>query len=238
MTEIQPWKPPTITELSSDLENAAQNDVLNMALSMDPPASWIKKHPTISIKIGEDEQGRAIKAPLEYIPVDRQRLLGKRIFGIVKREIISVQQLFNAVCVTVRLNYKHPITGEDLFADGVGAVGVQTDAGAVASDMSKIKFDGVMKAAPAAAAYAEKNAYDTIGRVFGGEIQKNAIQFTENVAMYAKAFYDIPTYEDLKELYDMKKEVLTPDEITNAERILNNKESNSYKKLFTLLQTK
>jgi len=237
MADIAKWQPPTITELTEHLEAAAQDDVLNMVLSQDPPARWIKQHPTIRVKIGEAD-GKDIKEPLKYIPVDKQRLLGKRLFGMVKREIISATQMFNAVCVTVRLHYKHPITGEELYQDGIGGVGVQTDAGAVASDMSKIKFDGVMKAAPAAAAYAEKNAYDSLGRLFGGEIQKDALQFNENMAMYAKAFYEVPEFEDLKELYDLKKEALTADEIFNAERILNNKEIKSYSKLYKILQDK
>jgi hypothetical protein len=46
------------------------------------------------------------------------------------------------------------------------------------------------------------------------------------------------SFEDLQLLYDMKKLNLTPDEITHAERILSNKETNSYTKLQTLLQSK
>lgn len=44
--------------------------------------------------------------------------------------------------------------------------------------------------------------------------------------------------DDLQLLYDIKKEVLTGDEQINAERILKNKETASYKKLQTLLQSK
>lgn len=44
--------------------------------------------------------------------------------------------------------------------------------------------------------------------------------------------------DDLQMLFDLKKAVLTPDEVTNAERILTNKEENSYSKLQKLLQAK
>lgn len=44
--------------------------------------------------------------------------------------------------------------------------------------------------------------------------------------------------EDLKELFELKKEVLTPDEIKNANRILNNQEEKSYSKLSKLLQVR
>lgn len=235
-TELQQWKPPTISELTDSLESFAKDDVLNIALNQKPPQAWIKKHPTVKVKV-RDNNGNELSVPMEYIPIDKQRLLARRLFGIVQVEIRSIQQVFNAVCVTVRVNYKHPITGEMLFTDGIGAVGVQTDAGAVASDMSKIKFDGVMKAAPAAATYAEKNAYDKLGLAFGGEMQREAIQYNENWSMYAKAAYSA-NYEDLQQLFELKKSAMTEDEITNAERILNNKELNSYSKLLNQLQSK
>ncbi len=236
-TEPNKWTPPTIQELTESLESFAHDDILNIALNQPPPQRWVKQHSTIKVKVKTPE-GQEVSVPLQYIPIDRQRLLARRLFGIVQVEIKSTQQMFNAVCVTVRIHYKHPISGEQLFMDGVGGVGVQTDANAMASDMSKIKFDGVMKAAPAAAAYAEKNAYDKLGLAFGGEMQREAIQFNENWAMYAKENYDRPTLEDLRELYELKKEALTPDEIANAERILNNNENNSFNKLHKLLQSK
>ena len=235
--ELAKWTPPTIAELTETLESAAKTDILNIALNTEPPANWIKEHPTIRIKIGEKD-GKDIKEPLRYIPIDKQRLLGRRFFGNVKVEILRESVMFQSVVVSVRLHYKHPITGEDLFMDGIGATGVQTDAGFSASDLTKIKFDAVMKAAPAAASYAEKNAYDKIGRIFGGEIQKNALQFTENIAMFASAFYNAPDIDDIKELYEMKKDALTPEEMQYAERIINNQEKNSYHKLHKSLQAK
>ncbi len=62
----------------------------------------------------------------------------------------------------------------------------------------------------------------------------NKMDFKE-VNVYVEPEINI---EDLTELYELKREALTPDEITNADRILNNKEQNSFKKLFTLLQSK
>jgi len=44
--------------------------------------------------------------------------------------------------------------------------------------------------------------------------------------------------DDLTMLFDFKKEGLTPDELINAERILSTKETASFKKLHTLLQSK
>lgn len=206
----QPWKPPTIAELISlsdaqngeeYLKNMANNDVLLLALNQEPPREWILEHPTITVKVGEavDKDGKVvldgkgtpvpIKEKLKYIPIDKQRLLAKRLFGIVEEEIKSAHNMFNGIVVIVRLHFTHPLTHEKFFMDGIGGQGIQVDAGATASDLSKIKFDSTMKAAPSAASYGFKNAYDKLGRAFGGEIQKKAIQFNENWAMFAKEYF-------------------------------------------------
>lgn len=44
--------------------------------------------------------------------------------------------------------------------------------------------------------------------------------------------------EDLRELYELKKDNLDREEVLNAERIINNNETSSFKKLFNLLQSK
>lgn len=243
--EVAKWQPPTLTDLAENVELFAKDDILNIALNQEPPERWQKQHPSITVVTGyeKDDRGRnivnkPIKEPLKYLPIDKQRLLAKRLFGVVQVEIRSNTQMFNSVCVTVRVHYKHPITGEALWMDGIGAVGVQTDAGATASDMSKIKFDGVMKAAPSAASYAEKNAYDKLGRAFGGEIQKDAIRFDEGWSMYAQAAYDNPTLDDVKDLFDLKREAMTGDEINDLQRIINANETKSFKKAVKLMSTK
>lgn len=235
--EVAKWQPPTLTDLAENVELFAKDDILNIALNQEPPARWLKSHPTVKVKVKNNE-GQEISVPAQYIPIDKQRLLAKRLFGVVQVEIRSNTQMFNSVCVTVRVHYKHPITGEALWMDGIGAVGVQTDAGATASDMSKIKFDGVMKAAPSAASYAEKNAYDKLGRAFGGEIQKDAIRFDEGWSMYAQAAYDNPTLDDVKDLFDLKREAMTGDEINDLQRIINANETKSFKKALKLMSTK
>lgn len=62
----------------------------------------------------------------------------------------------------------------------------------------------------------------------------NKMDFNE-VNVYVEPPIDI---NDLKELYDLKKEALGEDDIINAERIINNLEKNSYSKLFKSLQSK
>jgi len=257
--EIIKWKPPTVTELmeiidsedgNTSLQTMAGMDIFNIALNEIPPARWIKKHPIINVKIGEktDAKGNVIMtqygqpepimAQLEYIPIEKHRLLGKRFFGWVGEEILREGVMFQSVYVTVRLHYTHPITGQKLFHDGIGACDAQTKKGASAADLANINPGAIQKGLPSAASYAFNNAYKKFGRIFGQDLQKDAQQFNEAVIMYAKSFYDAPNIEDLTELYEMKKEALSPDEIVFADRIINNKESNSYSKLYKILQSK
>lgn len=258
MADIIKWKPPTIQELISlsdertgekNLERLAEIDQFNIALNDNPPKEWILQHPTINVVVDykrkpdgsfeTDQYGKKvpIKAPLEYIPIDKQRLLGKRFFGIVEVEIKGVYNHFQSEVVIIRLHYTHPITGEKLFMDGIGGQGIQMDAGATASDLSKIKFDGVMKAAPSAASYAEKNAYDKMGRIFGGEIQKNAVQFTQDISLFSSEIFK-PTVEQLAELLKEKSDTLSVGELKSANRIVDSKEEKSYIKLYNYLNSK
>jgi len=91
--------------------------------------------------------------------------------------------LFNSVYVAVRLHYRNPLTGEWLSHDGLGAVGVQTDAGAKASDLTAIKQDAIMKALPAAESYAVKDAAEKIGAIFGKDLNRR------DVAVFNKGSY-------------------------------------------------
>jgi len=255
-TEIQPWKPPTITELielcdnsqdNTNLQTLAAMDIFNMAIGQEPPAHWIKRHPFVNVKIGEqkDDQGRvkcdghgnplAIMAPLEYIPIEKHRLLGRRYFGWVGEEILREGVMFQSVYVTVRLHYVHPITNEKMFHDGIGAADAQTKKGASAADLANINPGAIQKGLPSAASFAFNNAYKKFGRIFGGELQKNAQPFNQDVSMYAKNFFDNPNVEALAELFEMKREALSPDDITNAERIINNNETKSFTKLYDKL---
>lgn len=199
-TGIEMWKPPTIQELMTlldekndkkSLELSGSLDVFNLALNVEPSPRWIKKHPIVNVKIGE-QNGQVITAPLEYIPIEMHRLLGKRFFGWVGEEILREGVMFQSVYVAVRLHYRHPITGEKLFHDGIGACDAQTKKGASAADLANINPGAIQKGLPAAASYAFNNAYKKFGKIFGQDIQKNATAFNENVAMYMQ---ETPTFK-------------------------------------------
>jgi len=217
---------PTLAELNLDVQLAFKNDALNALVNSDVPDKWIKKHPFATKKV----DGKSV--PAEYIPIDKVEFLMTKIFQIWNVEVKQVQQLFNSISVTVRVHYKNPVTGEMQYHDGVGAVGVQTDKGAAASDLASIKQDAIMKGLPAAKSYAIKDACEHIGKLFGRDLNR-----TDTLG-FAFTYQDPQSlYNDLVELFNLKRESMSAEDIEAAERIINNKETNSYQKLFTKLQS-
>ncbi len=158
---------PTLQELHSAPEIAFKNDQFNKLLSSPPSDKWVKKHPIVNVK---DSKGNDV--PLKYIPVDKVRHLMTVIFQDYDEEVRNVQVAFNAIVVTVRVLYTHPVTKRKCFKDGTGAVEIQTKKGAPASDLSQITNMAVMKATPAAESYAFKRACEKIGRIFGGDLNR------------------------------------------------------------------
>jgi len=156
---------PTLAELHYAPAEAFKNDALNQLLNQKPPASWVKQHP--------------FAKGVSYLPIDKVEFLLTRIFQQWRVEVLSTAQLFNSVAVTVRLHYLNPVTGTWQYHDGVGAVGVQTNAGASASDLSAIKQDAIMKALPAAKSYAVKDAAENLGAIFGANLnRKDVVTFS------------------------------------------------------------
>lgn len=157
---------PTLQDLTNDVAISEKQDALNYLLNQQPPAQWVKKHPYVNVKVNGNN------VALDYIPVERVKLLLTQIFQVWESEVVDYKALFNSVSVQVRLRVKNPITGEWISHDGVAAVDVQTKAGASAADLSQINANAVMKALPAAASYALKNAAEKLGAIFGGSLQK------------------------------------------------------------------
>lgn len=167
-------KIPKLADLLVDPETSTKRDELNYLLNQPVPKVWVKKHPIIKIK---NDSGQMV--PLEYIPVDKQKFLIRRVFKRFRVEIIDKGIMFQSVFVHVRIHFPDPITNEWDFHDGIGAVGVQTDSGKSAADLAAIKSDAVMKALPAAHSYAIKNACDNFGTLFGDGLNKTVAEFAQ-----------------------------------------------------------
>lgn len=149
---------------TGELASFAQMDDFLVFLNQQPPSIFIEKHP--------------MAKGVDYIPIEHTELTLDKIFQYWYVEILDTKQILNAVAVTIRLFYKHPISQEWLHQDGVGAVAIQTDKGETAANLAAVKSDAIMKALPAAKSFAIKDAADHIGNIFGRNLnRKHAFDF-------------------------------------------------------------
>jgi hypothetical protein len=186
----QPKNLPTLQELNYDVEKAFELDRFKSLVYKAPPESWLRKHPTATKK----QDGKNVKA--DYLPIDKVEFLLDRIFQQWKIEILDVGVIFHSVYVTVRVHYVHPVTGEWLFHDGVGAMKAQSDSGAVFS-VETIKASAIQIGLPAAKSYAIKDAAEHLGRIFGRDINREAATYEFSGAYSEKP---VPTTEEKIEL--------------------------------------
>jgi hypothetical protein len=210
---------PTIAELTNDLDMAWKNDNFNFLLNQNPPEKWVKKHPYIK--------------DYNYVPIDKVEYLLKKLFKLYKIEVLKTGMLLNAIEVTVRVHYLHPVTNEWMYHDGVGAQELQTqkDTGNLKLDMSNINRGAVTMALPIAKSVAIKDAADHLGKLFGSDLnRKDTLNYSVD-----KSLNKDEMLTELKELFELKKDSLQPSEVVNFERIINSKETRSYKKAINFL---
>lgn len=96
------------------------------------------------------------------------------------------------------------------------------------------KFMGTDAVIGKATRKARKWLFDTIT---GNELPEGDIQDADATVIGSK-INETVSLEDVTLLFDNKKPFLVAEDIANAERIINNKEENSYSKLYKHLQTK
>lgn len=161
-------KLPSLAEIHSSDEVAFAHNELLKLLNKPCYEPWVKEHPIVKIKVNGH------MSPLRYLPIDKVRFLLTRIFGLFwNDEIIHYSTELNSAVVHVRLHYCLPGTDVWMYKDGIGAVGLQTDKGASASDLSLIKSDAFMKAMPSASSFALSNAAEKLGSLFGSLLNKS-----------------------------------------------------------------
>lgn len=152
---------PKIQDIYSDKISVQKNDIFVTLMNQPPNQTWVKEHPFI----------RGYK----YLPIERIEYLLKTIFKSYKIEITGQGQSFNGVWVTVRVHYLHPITGEWLFHDGIGASQLQTAKGASPADLANINNGALSMAFPVAKTIAIKDACDSFGKLFGSDLNRKDI---------------------------------------------------------------
>jgi len=151
-------KLPALKDIYSDKLEIRKNQKLNMILNADPKQEWVKLHPIIT--------------GYKYIPVERQEYLMTMIFGKWKIEVKNAQLIANSVVVTVRVHYLDPVTGDWDYTDGIGASAIQIDKGEGVIDFSKMKKSAIEMGAPLAKTNAFKDAVETLGKIFGKDLNR------------------------------------------------------------------
>ena len=207
----------TLSEIEQNPELRKNQENLKLILNTNPSEKWTKKHP--------------FAKNVNYIPIERIEWLLDTLFIQWRVEVINYSQLFNSVSCHVRLHYLNPISGSWEFHDGLGAVGIQTDKGASAADLGAIKQDSVMKALPAAKSYAIKDATEHLGKIFGRDINR-----ADQVVYKSTRKTPEDKLEEIQELYLEKSDKLSAKDLADLDRIINEKEVNSYDKVIRNLK--
>lgn len=162
----------TLAKLAGDMDNIEElvlNDQFLQVVNINPPTKYIKDHP--------------LAKGVKYIPIEKIEMMLTKIFQNWFVEVLREGQILNSVYVTVRVNYKHPITGEWLHQDGLGAVPIQVDRGENASNLSAIKSNAITLGLPSAKSYAIKDACEHIGKLFGRDLnRKDTIAYSPSYA--------------------------------------------------------
>lgn len=186
---------PDIAQLYKDKDMLLERSELNTLLNKPPADDWIKDHPIAKKEVWQN--GKKVEVPVQFIPIERLQWLMRNIFGGYTTNILDYKIIANSVCVSVRLFYTDPLTGKDESIDGIGAVPLQTKAGAGAIEFDQIKANAVQIALPAAKTFAEKDAIGGIGKLFGSDINR----FEES------QYFSMKTMMDELELHSLKSEL-------------------------------
>jgi len=153
----------------NDLSSFIAGDEFLQIVNQDPPKQIVKDHP--------------LATGVKYIPIDKIEMMLTRVFQEWNVEVLREGQLLNALYVAVRLHYRHPVSREMKYQDGIGAMQIQVEKDKDASDLAAIKANAIMLGLPAAKSFAIKDAADHIGRLFGRDLnRKDIVAFTPSYA--------------------------------------------------------
>lgn len=154
---------PKIQDLYGNKDLAVRNSQLQTLLNQEPSPTWVKKHPIYNN---------------DYIPIEVIEWLLTSIFTKWWVEVKEVKHILNSAVVTIRLFYIDPISGQEMWQDGVGAHNFQLKQGSKADDFSQLQQNAVMLAVPIAESRAISDAADKIGKLFGKDLnRKNGMNY-------------------------------------------------------------
>lgn len=183
---------PSLADLYADKEAVNKQNALNLILNAPPKPEWVKKHPFVN--------------NLVYLPIERVEYLLTMIFSKWWVEVKETKLLANSITVTVKLWVLDPLTGEEMWQDGVGAIPIQIAKGEGALNFDKMNSSAVQIGLPAAESFAIKDAAEKFGRIFGKDLnRKNNINYSDRLleAIGASEIMNNPTITE-----EIRQEVL------------------------------
>jgi len=194
---------PTIKDLHNDIATVQKQDALMVLLNQQPKPEWVKVHPFIK--------------EYKYIPIERIEFLLKTIFRQYRIEVLREGTSFNGVYVVVRVHYLHPLTNTWEFHDGIGASQLQTAKGTSPADLQNINNGALSMAFPMAKTLAIKDACDSLGNLFGADLnRKDVISYELDLTLYDFDEFH-PNWEKAKTA--LKNGTVTIEQIKNKYKI-------------------
>ncbi len=205
-TSLAPIKKelPALSELYEmvNVESLFKTDQFNLLMNQEPDPKWI----AINKYAGNSR----------YIPIGIQETLLQRIFKQHRVEVLREGTMFNAVYVTIRLHYLHPVSNIWEFHDGVGAEQVQTKAGSSATDLMNLNNNAVQMALPKAVSLAISDATDHLGKLWGRDLNRDKDK-TMGFGI-DKSLDTESVFTELCELFHEKKELIPSIDFKDIEK--------------------
>ena len=207
--------------------------IMNEALDQDV---LVKKN--MKAELAKNSINGSKSTDYDYVPIGAvEECLRQVFFRQVDFEITNSYRDLNSFIITVRIHYKCPISGEKRFTDGIGAKALQQDSGAKIYDFnSTMKANALELGVGNAYSIAIKNAAKKIGRMFGGDLNRDD-DLTNELNVFSEKVTNKPAFllKEIKRLLDEKQERILANDLPNFQRIIDNKETLSYQKAYDYL---
>lgn len=202
-----------LTTQYAQLASPDQIEMFTGLLNKQPPNKYITTN---------ERAGNSKYLTIRYL----EQKLDELFFGMWKSETTETKIVGNEYVVTVQVSFFHPVAKGWITRTGIGAVPIQQKRGAKPTDLDAKYTNAMQKNAPAAKAFAFKNAVKSIGPAFGRDLNSGdddmpafepgttqVIKFETQVEK-AKEEIAAATLEELGPLYQKYKSLPTiPDAI-------------------------
>ena len=111
-----------------------------------------------------------------YIPIAViEQRLDEMYAGLWSIDSLTVEVIANSVVCTLTLKVVHPVAKMMIRRSGIGAIPIQLNKGEKEMSFSTIKSDAIRKNAPAAKAQALRNAAQSLGAIFGRNLNRDDV---------------------------------------------------------------